>query len=152
MHYSTSHETQEIAFRPGYLSTDFEQQWMKTTEFTRDHAGSQGIKVRSLTEGNYTKAMDAKYRKLYMDDKAKDVPDRFMEWPGQYECHAVMLGIVKWMAIRKVKKVVDHHIKEVAERRYYKSRPKTPLKGSTLYAIGKFRVSYDGREYDPLEH
>lgn len=152
MHFVVTHEEREIKFRPGYMKTDFNEAWSKTTEASRDHAGSAGVTIRTLNDGNYTKTAVAKYNKLYCEQNGKDAPDRFMEYPGSYECHAVLLGVIKWVAVRKVRKIVNHHVKEVTERRTYKSRPKTPLKGSTLYAIGRFRLSYDGREYDPLEH
>lgn len=152
MHFVRTHESYEVKFRPGYMKTDFETLWRKSTEFSRDRAGSAGITIRALNEDNYTKTAMAKYTKLYCDHDGKDAPDRFMECPGSYECHVVLLGITQWVAIRKVRMIVNHHSKEVLERRAYKSRPKNPLKGSTLYAVGKFRVSCDGREYDPLEH
>jgi hypothetical protein len=109
-----------------------------------------------LNDGNYTKAAASKYEKTYRDKwdgtKTTEVKDRFMELPGSYNCHAVLVGIVGWRAVRKVRKVVNHHITEVEETKDYKSRPKTPLKGSTLYALGRFYVSYDARDYDPVEH
>lgn len=152
MHFVVTHEAREIKFRPGYMKTDFNEAWSKTTEASRDHAGSAGVTIRTLNEGNFTKTAVAKYAKLYRDRDGKDAQDKFMNWPGSYECHAVLLGVIKWVAVRKVRKIVNHHVKEVTERRTYKSRPKTPLKGSTLYAVGRFMLSYDGREYDPLEH
>lgn len=152
MHFVVTHEAREIKFRPGYMKTDFNEAWSKTTEASRDHAGSAGVTIRTLNEGNFTKTAVAKYAKLYRDRDGKDATDRFMECPRSYECHAVLLGVIKWVAVRKVRKIVNHHVKEVTERRTYKSRPKTPLKGSTLYAVGRFMLSYDGREYDPLEH
>lgn len=152
MHFVVTHEAREIKFRPGYMNTDFKEAWSKTTECSRDGAGHAGVTIRTLNEGNFTKTAVAKYAKLYRDRDGKDAPDKFMNWPGSYECHAVLLGVIKWVAVRKVRKIVNHHVKEVTERRTYKSRPKTPLKGSTLYAVGRFMLSYDGREYDPLEH
>lgn len=152
MHFVRTHESTEIKFRPGYMKTDFNEAWSKTTESSRDHAGSAGVTIRTLNEGNYTKTAMAKYKKIYCEQNGKEAKDKFMEWPGSYECHVVLLGVTKWVAVRKVRKIVNHHVKEVTERRTYKSRPKTPLKGSTLYAVGKFMVSFDGREYDPLEH
>ena len=132
------------------MSTDFAAWWQRQTPCRRDGCTSRPS-LRSLNDGNYTKATESKYKKLYVDGKV-DAKDRFMEWPGSYECHAVFLGIVGWRAVRKVRKVVDHHIQEVEEFKDYKTKPKSPLKGSVLYALGNFRVSYDARDYDPLEH
>lgn len=154
-HYGCSHEEYTVKFRPGYMSTDFAAWWQRQTPCRRDGCTSRPS-VRSMNDGNYTKAMESKYNKLYVDryvnGKTIKAKDEFMEWPGSYECHAVCLGIVGWRAVRKVKKVVDHHIKEVEEFKDYKTKPKSPLKGSTLYALGIFRVSYDARDYDPMEH
>jgi hypothetical protein len=51
-----------------------------------------------------------------------------------------------------VRKVVNHHIKEVTESRTYKTKPTKGLKGSVIYAIGEYVICYDGRDYDPMEH
>jgi hypothetical protein len=34
----------------------------------------------------------------------------------------------------------------------YKTKPTKGLKGGTIYAIGKYIMSYDARDYDPMEH
>ena len=154
-HYVNCHELYKVKFRPGYTQTDFANWWQKQTPCRRDGC-TCSPSVRVLNDGNYTKAAAAKYEKTYRDKwdgtKTTEVKDRFMEWPGSYGCHAVLVGIVGWRAVRKVRKVVNHHITEVEETKDYKSRPKTPLKGSTLYALGRFFVSYDARDYDPYEH
>lgn len=147
-HYVNCHELYRIKFRPGYAVTDFREWWRQQIPCRRDGCSSNAS-VRILNDGNLTKAAESKYAKTYGGDKPKD---NFMNWPGSYECHAVLVGIVGWRAVRKVKRIVNHHVKEVEETKDYKSRPKTPLKGSTLYALGRFRVSYDARDYDPMEH
>jgi len=154
-HYGNCHELYKVKFRPGYPQTDFAHWWQKQTPCRRDGC-TCCPSVRVLNDGNYTKAAASKYEKTYRDKwdgtKTTEVKDRFMELPGSYNCHAVLVGIVGWRAVRKVRKVVNHHITEVEETKDYKSRPKTPLKGSTLYALGRFYVSYDARDYDPVEH
>ena len=154
-HYVNCHELYKVKFRPGYTQTDFANWGQKQTPCRRDGC-TCSPSVRVLNDGNYTKAAESKYEKTYRDKwdgtKTTEVKDRFMEWPGSYGCHAVLVGIVGWRAVRKVRKVVNHHITEVEETKDYKSRPKTPLKGSTLYALGRFFVSYDARDYDPYEH
>ena len=154
-HYVNCHELHKVKFRPGYTQTDFARWWQKQTPCRRDGCTSSPS-VRVLNDGNYTKAAMAKYDKTYVDTykngTRKDAPDQFMECPPSYGCRAVLVGIVGWRAVRKVRRVVDHHITEVEETKDYKSRPKTPLKGSTLYALGRFFVSYDARIYDPCEH
>ena len=150
-HYMNCHEEYTVKFRPGYVATDFAAWWQRQTPCRRDGCTSRPS-IRTLNEGNYTKAMDAKYVKAYVETSKHKPSDDFMEWPGDYNCHAVLLGIVGWRAVRKVRKVVTHHIQEVEETKDYKTKPKAPLKGSTLYALGEFRVSYDARDYDPMEH
>ena len=154
-HYVNCHELHKVKFRPGYTKNDFAHWWQKQTPCHRDGC-TCCPSVRVLNDGNYTKAARAKYDKTYVDTykngTCKDAPDQFMECPPSYGCHAVLVGIVGWRAVRKVRRVVDHHITEVEETKDYKSRPKTPLKGSTLYALGRFFVSYDARIYDPCEH
>lgn len=154
-HYVNCHELHKVKFRPGYTKTDFTHWWQKQTPCRRDGC-TCCPSVRVLNDGNYTKAARAKYDKTYVDTykngTRKDAPDQFMECPPSYGCRAVLVGIVGWRAVRKVRRVVDHHITEVEETKDYKSRPKTPLKGSTLYALGRFFVSYDARIYDPMEH
>ncbi len=154
-HYVNCHELYKVKFRPGYTQTDFAHWWQKQTPSRRDGC-TCCPSVKVLNDGNYTKAAATKYEKLYMNKykngKRIAAQDDFMEWPGSYNCHAVLVGIVGWRAVRKVRKVVNHHITEVEETKDYKSRPKSPLKGATLYALGKFYVSYNARDYDPLEH
>ena len=154
-HYVNCHELYKVKFRPGCTKNDFAHWWQKQTPCRRDGC-TCCPSVRVLNDGNYTKAAKAKYDKTYVDTykngTRKDAPDQFMECPPSYGCRAVLVGIVGWRAVRKVRRVVDHHITEVEETKDYKSRPKTPLKGSTLYALGRFFVSYDARIYDPCEH
>ena len=76
----------------------------------------------------------------------------FLSYPDSYCCHAVLVGVVGWRSERRVRKVVDHHIKEVIESRTYKTKPTKGLKGSVIYAIGEYVICYDGRDYDPMEH
>ena len=145
MHYIIEHESHTVKFRPGYPETDFKNWWRNQQPCWRDGCSSVSVKVKS-TE-NLT---DARLKRYWAKERKN--PDAFLECPDKYECKAVLIGIVGWCSERKVRKVVNHHIQEVVERKNYKTRPSKGLKGSTIYAIGKYVCSYDGRDYDPWEH
>ena len=146
-HYISAKEVYKVKFRPGYEKTDFENWWMTQTPFVRDHSGCQGITVKVDSTDNLTKLRRDRFYKT-AEKKYGD----FLGYPGSYCCHAVLVGIVGWRSERRVRKVVDHHIKEVTECRTYKTKPTKGLKGSVIYAIGEYVICYDGRDYDPLEH
>lgn len=153
-HHICYHEQHTVRFRPGYAQSDLSAWWRQQTPAKRDGC-TDYPELRILNDGAISKAALSKYDKTYRDGaiaSGKDAPDQFMELIPQYKCHAVLLGIKGWRAVRRVRKVVNHHIREVEETKDYKTRPKTPLKGSTLYALGVFCLSYDARDYDPMEH
>ena len=135
--------------RPGYIKTDFDAWWRKQKACYRD--GCSKTNVRVFHDGNWSQTVEKRFDKLYRNKKNTDAYD-FLEYPNSYECNAVLVGITGWVAVRKVKRIVNHHVQEVEETKTYKTKPKTPLKGSTLYAVGKFILSFDARCYDPLEH
>lgn len=147
-HYVNCFEDHKVAFRPGYMKTDFDKWWSRQKACHRD--GCSRVVLRSFNDKNWSETVEKRFVKAY----SKKNPDNydFLEFPDSYTCNGVLIGIVGWRAVRKVRKVVNHHIQEVEETKDYKTRPKTPLKGSTLYAVGKFVISYDARCYDPMEH
>lgn len=147
-HYVNCFEDYKVAFRPGYMKTDFEKWWGRQKPCHRD--GCSRVVLRSFNDKNWNETVEKRFNKAYSKNN-KDNYD-FLEFPDSYTCNGVLIGIVGWRAVRKVRKVVNHHIQEVEETKDYKTRPKTPLKGSTLYAVGKFVISYDARCYDPMEH
>jgi hypothetical protein len=146
-HYVSAKEVYKIKFRPGYAETDFKNWWMRQIPYTRDHSGSDGITVKVDSTDNLTKLRRDRFYKT-VDKKYGD----FLSYPDSYCCNAVLVGIVGWRSERRVRKVVDHHIKEVTECRTYKTKPTKGLKESVIYAIGEYVICYDGRDYDPLEH
>lgn len=143
-HY-INRESHTVKFIPGSVTTGFREWWSKQIPCTRDGCRSVNVKIDSdqpltkLREDRFFKTCDKKYAD-------------FLDYPGSYTCNAVLIGIVGWRAERKVRKVVDHHIREVIESKTYKTKPTKGLKGSTIYAIGKFAMCYDARDYDPMEH
>ena len=143
-HY-INRETHQVKFRPGYAWTDFKEWWSRQTPATRD--GCRTVNVKTDSEQTLTKVRQDRFFKT-CDKKY----GQFLDYPGSYTCNAVLIGIVGWCSERKVRKVVDHHIREVIERKTYKTKPTKGLKGSTIYAIGKFAMCYDARDYDPMEH
>jgi hypothetical protein len=146
-HYISSQEVYKVKFRPGYERKDFETWWMSKTPYQRDHSGCQGIYVKVDSTENLTKLRRDRFYK-----NAQKKYGSFLSYPDSYCCNAVLVGIVGWRSERRVRKVVDHHIKEVIECRNYKTKPTKGLKGSTIYAVGEFVIVYDGRDYDPYEH
>ena len=120
---------------------------MLQTPYKRDHSGCQGITVKVDSTDNLTKLRRDRFYKT-----AEKKYGNFLSYPDSYCCHAVLVGVVGWRSERRVRKVVDHHIKEVTESRTYKTKPTKGLKGSAIYAIGEYVICYDGRDYDPLEH
>ena len=146
-HYGMICEAHNVKFRPGYPETDFKTWWSKQQPCYRDHCSEVSVRVKS-TE-NLTKTRWDRWER-----QNNKKCDPFLEY-GQvisYKCHALLVGIVGWRSVRKVRKVVNHHIQEVEESRDYKTKPTKGLKGATLYAIGRYVITYDARDYDPLEH
>lgn len=143
-HY-INREEHTVKFIPGSVTTGFREWWGKQIPCTRD--GCRSVNVRIDSDQPLTKLREERFFKT-CDKKYAD----FLDYPDSYTCNAVLIGIVGWRAERKVRKVVDHHIQEVIESKTYKTKPTKGLKGSTIYAIGKFAMCYDARDYDPMEH
>ncbi|GEM_PF-3290109 len=142
MHYGITRENHDVLSRPGYYTEDFRAYWQSQTPCERD--GCSSVSVETWSDKKLTQTRWKRFSKAKNPFLDESTPS--------YTCHAVMAGVLGWVVTRKVRKVVDHHIQEVLERKSYKSRPKHIVKGGTLFAECRYVCSYDAREYDPLEH
>lgn len=139
MHYYSCNRTID--------APDFNEWWKIQEPCERDGAGYGQIQSISSYLNNPKLSCNDKVNKRAY---AKALAKRLI--PGKYQTLVIDCGISGWCCERKVTRVIDHHRKEVTERRYYKTRPKTALKGGRIRAIHSYIYSYDAREYDPLEH
>lgn len=120
--------------------SDFNAFWRETVPYRQDGCGS-GYFVNGT---NYNKATPKSIEAAHKCES--------LRYPDKYRCLVYDCGVTGWEVSRKVRKIVRHHIKEVVERRTYKSRPKHILKGGTLKATHYYVFSYDARCYDRYEH
>ena len=144
-HYIINNHVQTLKFNPQRPTYCFEEWWRAQEACHRDGCRTTQLRIDSCE--NLTPAREQRFFKT-----AKKKYGDFLEYPAGYTCNAVMMGIVGWCCERKVKRIVNHHVKEVIERKMYKTKPTKGLKGGTIYAIGKYIMSYDARDYDPMEH
>ncbi len=144
-HYINTHEVRMLKFNPVRPTYCFDEWWRTQEACHRDGCRTTQLRIDSCE--TLTKVREERFRKT-MKKKYGD----FLEYPSSYTCNAVMMGIVGWCCERKVKRIIDHHVREVIERKTYKTKPTKGLKGGTIYAIGKYIMSYDARDYDPMEH
>lgn len=139
MHYYHCNKTVE--------TTDFNLWWRHQEPCVRDGASLGKIQSIATYLGNSKLSTNQKVNQRAF---SKALSMRLV--PSKYETLVVDCGIVKWCCERQVSRIINHHRTTVTERKYYKTRPKTTLKGGVIKAVHLYIYSFDAREYDPLEH
>lgn len=81
------------------------------------------------------------------NDSTPEHPYPKMRYPASFTCVVYDCGVCGWVSKRKVRKIVDHHVQEVVESKYYKSKPKTGLKGGTIDAVHAYYYSFDEHDF-----
>lgn len=122
---------------------DFRTFWSNTVPYRQDGCCSVTVLNR-----NYEKVTKASLNK----QKPKIENCEALKYVNKWSCVAWDCGVIGWVVTRKVNKIVNHHVKEITERKTYKTKPKHILKGGRLESLHQYVISYDGRCYDRLEH
>lgn len=129
-------------FGPADYSS-LEKEWMRTPAYA---LGCDKIRIIKTSMSN-SKFTDKRFESFVKKQSKKELP-----YPDNYSANFYDLGIDHFEIWQNKTKIVDHKRTEVQLRKSFKTKPSSIPSGAQLKEIHRFRVDYDTREYDPLEH
>lgn len=136
-------------FRSIEAPYDFKSFWRQQIPSYRD-----GCDCIQINRTDYSKKRATQKRLdtfLNTATKHKDVYEG-LHSPDSYTVVAYDIGITGYAVVQRKTKNINHKRTEVEVVKNYKSKPSAIPTGSKILEIHRYVISYDGRDYDPLEH